>query len=1351
MRQAWRVLGFGGNEGEEGQAFAGGLEGLFDDSGVQGGCDDENCVADGKEDTPREGEGCDGDGGCGGVAVGIQTSGTRMHCVAVSGGDISRSIDTENMAGHMVDGNGVSPDGDLPGNNGRARGTVGSRSEDGSLEVPGQQVTWSMRTGSAVLLAERNEGPGLSRGLGSGTYELGQELAHITVDEGRSPDAVADRGVNVGGESAEIDVQAHAQPEAVNAGVAISGGGQEPGREEHEGKEVPPSFLCPICMDIMVDPVILATGHTYDRKSIEYWLQQGNRTCPVTGMRLRHLELTQNFALRSAIHEWAAQNNVELPIREQEKQEDPVVMECKEEEGQVLRGHDEIIWALEKCGNHLITASADTTVRIWNIPIRRCVHVLEDHRRPVLSLAVTDQFIFSGSYDFTIKVWDWNGYRKVVTLRGHKDAVRALIVSDGKLFSGSYDGTIRVWTIGSWQCVATMHGHGGPVRVLTRCQGRVFSGSYDGTVRVWDTNTYKCLAVMKGHTSAVRALTSTDSIVFSGSDDTTVRAWDAVSFTCLHVLQGHQDNVRVLDATEDYLFSGSWDKTVRVWSIPSFNCVQILEGHSEAVLALTAEKDFVVSGSYDSTVRVWTTDNWRCVKRFEGHSDAVRVLSSSGMRIFSGSYDGGFHKQLFAQSKIRTMTSWVLVASRGIEAEGDSEKNIDNSTNGEVVNAHLVGGALGRSEQSILLLQEALKSREDLLTGTRRCLACGKAFVDVLKLAQHVKDKHYGKNCQASTKGDGGRSLQRQNYFSLSEVMRIEQVKKKSGSKDRLKHEAKISREVPAALQQTEGETEKSVFQGKKKRPTKLKKAYRRARIAQMTGQWQDVLNCLQKSMTPLQIARADINQEIKCILQDDSAKGNQTSWNRLQVLYQKDMIAGRALSELDCLLEIANKKLGSFRRDVEKHNRNEARILKDQFLRHDDGGGKGKDQATVANHASPLDRQTSQKSKNKEIDEFNDQRFELYQVPHVDTVLSSPEDSDTSCSTSDSDDSFDLQWGNTLQAWAQNVGHSSMKEMQRSEQPLMVEPQIEELKKGRKAEGKKLEDPSPITSAGVRILSHANPYQSHTNLEQDLSMGTEEKSDESCEKSRNEESVLYAAINAPVFIPLTPYEDRKHCDTCDVHFDSVSQWASHITSRSHQQKVMHFASQELCEGNQSSRDTLPISKLGELKIQPKTYVDSTDDLEEYVDQIITEDINNLTQNFMTKLITWQERIKQIDPKNARKKRRLVAGIREASKFAKLGKLMLVIVAPNIQPLTAFSNNSYAPKYPIDDLLATCRRNEVPIVFALSRKKMGKLLGQRKSVSLFAILDASGAEHDFHMLVQTAEKLRSQFKNELLE
>lgn len=62
----------------------------------------------------------------------------------------------------------------------------------------------------------------------------------------------------------------------------------------------PPDAAAP-AQELMADPVMVATGHTYDRVCIERWLAQGNRTCPVTGMRLRHLELTPNFALRNAI------------------------------------------------------------------------------------------------------------------------------------------------------------------------------------------------------------------------------------------------------------------------------------------------------------------------------------------------------------------------------------------------------------------------------------------------------------------------------------------------------------------------------------------------------------------------------------------------------------------------------------------------------------------------------------------------------------------------------------------------------------------------------------------------------------------------------------------------------------------------------------------------------------------------------------------------------------------------------------------------------------------------------------------------------------------------------------------
>ncbi|KAL8094979.1 hypothetical protein AgCh_036472 [Apium graveolens] len=73
--------------------------------------------------------------------------------------------------------------------------------------------------------------------------------------------------------------------------------------------EVPSYFLCPISLEIMKDPVILSTGITYDRMSIEKWIfLRKNNTCPVTKQLLSDTELTPNHTLRRLIQAWCTLN-----------------------------------------------------------------------------------------------------------------------------------------------------------------------------------------------------------------------------------------------------------------------------------------------------------------------------------------------------------------------------------------------------------------------------------------------------------------------------------------------------------------------------------------------------------------------------------------------------------------------------------------------------------------------------------------------------------------------------------------------------------------------------------------------------------------------------------------------------------------------------------------------------------------------------------------------------------------------------------------------------------------------------------------------------------------------------------
>uniref|UniRef100_A0ACD5Z620 Uncharacterized protein n=1 Tax=Avena sativa TaxID=4498 RepID=A0ACD5Z620_AVESA len=85
--------------------------------------------------------------------------------------------------------------------------------------------------------------------------------------------------------------------------------------EQGSSVEVPPYFLCPISLEIMRDPVTLATGITYDRASIERWLFDAahRATCPVTRTKLapEDREPTPNHTLRRLIQAWCALHEVE--------------------------------------------------------------------------------------------------------------------------------------------------------------------------------------------------------------------------------------------------------------------------------------------------------------------------------------------------------------------------------------------------------------------------------------------------------------------------------------------------------------------------------------------------------------------------------------------------------------------------------------------------------------------------------------------------------------------------------------------------------------------------------------------------------------------------------------------------------------------------------------------------------------------------------------------------------------------------------------------------------------------------------------------------------------------------------
>ncbi|CAA7021958.1 unnamed protein product [Microthlaspi erraticum] len=77
---------------------------------------------------------------------------------------------------------------------------------------------------------------------------------------------------------------------------------------------IPADFRCPITLELMREPVVVSTGQTYDRESIDLWIQSGHNTCPKTGQVLKHTNLIPNRALKNLIVMWCRDQKIPFEL-----------------------------------------------------------------------------------------------------------------------------------------------------------------------------------------------------------------------------------------------------------------------------------------------------------------------------------------------------------------------------------------------------------------------------------------------------------------------------------------------------------------------------------------------------------------------------------------------------------------------------------------------------------------------------------------------------------------------------------------------------------------------------------------------------------------------------------------------------------------------------------------------------------------------------------------------------------------------------------------------------------------------------------------------------------------------------
>jgi cytochrome c len=122
---------------------------------------------------------------------------------------------------------------------------------------------------------------------------------------------------------------------------------------------------------------------------------------------------------------------------------------------EVLRFHDGAVNAVALLRDGRAASSGeDTRIAIWRPGEAKPVAVLEGHKAPVASLAVSPDgaTLASASWDHTARLWPLSGAAtggEARVLEGHKDNVNGVAFTpDGKsLVTAGYDATLRIWPL----------------------------------------------------------------------------------------------------------------------------------------------------------------------------------------------------------------------------------------------------------------------------------------------------------------------------------------------------------------------------------------------------------------------------------------------------------------------------------------------------------------------------------------------------------------------------------------------------------------------------------------------------------------------------------------------------------------------------------------------------------------------------------------------------------------------------------------------------------------------------------------------------------------------------------------
>ncbi|KAK7864940.1 hypothetical protein R5R35_004930 [Gryllus longicercus] len=267
-------------------------------------------------------------------------------------------------------------------------------------------------------------------------------------------------------------------------------------------------------------------------------------------------------------------------------------------------------------GKNLISASSDTTVKVWNAHKGFCMSTLRTHKDYVKALAYARdrEQVASAGLDRAIFLWDVNTLTALTasnntvttsSLNGNKDSIYSLAMNPPgtAIVSGSTEKVLRVWDPRSCTKLMKLKGHADNVKalVLNRDGTQCLSGSSDGTIKLWSLGQQRCISTIRVHDEGVWALLATENFshVISGGRDRKIVMTDLRNTERYTLICEESAPVLKMAMTPDQgsLWVATSDSSIRNWVLPKRDCqISGDAGEEEVLKPLNVKPELTIKG-----------------------------------------------------------------------------------------------------------------------------------------------------------------------------------------------------------------------------------------------------------------------------------------------------------------------------------------------------------------------------------------------------------------------------------------------------------------------------------------------------------------------------------------------------------------------------------------------------------------------------------------------------------------------------------------------------------------------------------------------------------------------------------